>query len=532
MSSNSSTVPAEPSHQSVAHKIQSRYLHPLQRFLSPEWRLPINPYWLAVLSPLFGFVLRLIIDRWLGNQMPYITFLVAVALVGLLAGVGPALVSTGLGAAIGYWCFVPPRYRWGFQGISDAAGFISYLAAALGIVLLTGARKKAYAQAERRFKEQLTAQAKLRDVQNLFQLFMDNRPGFSYLRERDGQYVYFNNAARHLLGLNSPDTKLPEVISELQEQDEQALKSDTPLQFINKIDLPDGECYWLTTKFTFVNEEQRVFVGSVSTDITDQVKAEQLAVERERLIAASQMIATVAHEVNNPLAAVTSSVYLLGRETLPTHARDLVEIAQVELSRLGHITRLALGFYKDDEQPVAVDPCELVKHAHNTVVSRFSGAGPRIVYDFAWDGTIALPTRQVHEALKNILENSFQSSASQLQVRVRSSKDWRNFARSGCRISILDDGCGINPKHRKHAFEPFFSTKTQKGSGLGLWISKAIVLRNGGLISLRSTDDSARHGTCVSIFLPHRLSLRSRDISAYKAGSAKTAKGGLQSAAS
>jgi len=494
----------------------------------------MSPYWLAALSALFGFGLRFAIDPWLGNQMPYITFIVAVALVGLFAGVGPALISTGLGAVIAYWCFVPPRYQWGFHDINDAAGFFSYLAAALGIVLLTRARKKAYAEAERRLQEQLAAEGKLRDAQKLFQLFMDNRPGFSYLRERGGRYVYFNKAARRLLGLERQQSELPDVVSELQEQDEEAFKSGTPRQFINKIDLPDGERYWLTTTFTFVNEAQQAFVGSVSNDVTDQIRAEEVAVERERLIAATDMLATVAHEVNNPLAAVTSSVYLLCKETLPARAREFADIAEVELSRLGHITRLALGFYKDTEHPIAVDPYDLINDVIQTVSDRFALTKPKIVCDFEWQGTLALPIRETHEVLENILGNSFESDASQIRVRVCRSKDWQNFGRSGCRISILDDGHGMSPEQRKRAFEPFFSTKIQRGSGLGLWVSKAIVLKNGGLISLRSTDNPSRHATCVSIFLPTRISPRSAHGIAMRKGvrSAKTAQSGLPLTAS
>jgi len=483
----------------------SRSSHFLRVFaLKPHIRM--SPYWLAVLSALFGFALRLAIDPWLGNQMPYITFIVAVALVGLFAGVGPALLSTALGAVIAYWCFISPRYHWGFQGLSDAAGFFSYLAAALGIVLLTGARKTAYAEAERRLQEQLAAEGKLRDAQKLFELFMDNRPGFSYLRERGGRYVYFNNAARHLLGLECPQSKLPEVVSELQEQDDRAFNSDTSGQCINRINLPDGERYWLTTKFTFVNAAQQAFVGSVSTDITDQVKAEEVAVERERLIAATEMIATVAHEVNNPLAALTSSVYLLGKESLPVRARALADIAQLELSRLAHITRLVLGFYKDTEHPIAVDPCDLVKDVIETVSSQSSVTKPHIILDFAWQGMFALAVRQAKEVLENIFGNSFESGATQIRVRVRRSKDWRNSVRSGCRISIVDDGRGMSPEQKRRAFEPFFSTKTQRGTGLGLWVSKAMVLKNGGQISLRSTDNPSKHSTCVSIFLPARIS--------------------------
>jgi signal transduction histidine kinase len=509
MSSNISAAPVQFSDAgSTAETIASSPLNPSVGSLFRQRPFRLNPYWLAVLSALFGFVLRLTIDPWLGNQMPYITFLVAVALVGLFAEAGPALVSAGLGAVIAYWCFVPPRYELGFQGVSDAAGFFSYLAAALGIVLLTGARKKAYVEAELRMREQLAAEGKLRDAQKLFQLFMENRPGFSYLRERNGRYVYFNNTARRLLGLEGAQSELPEVISELQAQDEEAFKSEGPHQFINKIDLPDGERHWLTTKFTFINEAQQAFVGSVSTDITDQITAEEVAVERERLLAAADMLAMVAHEVNNPLAAVTSSVYLLCKETLPLRAKELADIAQLELSRLAHITRLVLGFYKDTEHPIAIDPCDLIKGAVETLSNRFAAASPRIICDFAWQGTFALPVHQAQEALDNILGNSFESGATQIRVRVRRGNDWRSFTRSGCRISVLDNGRGMSPEHQKTAFEPFFSTKLQKGSGLGLWVSKAIVLKNGGQITLRSTNNPSRHGTFVSIFLPNRTAPR------------------------
>jgi signal transduction histidine kinase len=321
--------------------------------------------------------------------------------------------------------------------------------------------------------------------------------------------VYFNNAARRLLGLEAPQNGLPEAFAELQHQDEDAFQAETTRQFINRIDLPDGQRYWLTIKFTFVNEAQQVFVGSVSTDITDQVQAEELAVEKERLMAATEMIATVAHEVNNPLAAVTGSVYLLTRETLPPRARELAEIVQLELSRLAHITRLVLGFYNDNERPINLDPCDLIKDVVATLSSRFPIAKPEIVSDFEWQGTIALPVRQTREAIENILRNAFESGATQIWIRARQSNDWRTFARSGCRISIVDNGRGISPEHQKRVFEPFFSTKTQRGNGLGLWVSKAIVLRNGGQIKLRSTNNGPRHGTYISVFLPHRIPLRS-----------------------
>jgi signal transduction histidine kinase len=474
------------------------------RSLRLSSHIQIGPFWLAVLTVLLGLVLRFLIDPWLGDQMPYITFLVSVAVTGLYAGVRPALLSTALGAALAYFCFVPPRYHWGFAGMSDAVGFLSYLAAALGIVVLTRARNKAHEETQRTLQDRIDAERRLRDAQKLFQVFLENRPGCAYLRDQTGRYVYYNVEARLLLGIdNGNATGTSELRMKLESQDQQALApTGGPMQFVDKVTLRGEELYWLTAKFIFVDEQRHKFVGSLSLDITSQMQAEQVVLETERLAAAGQMVAMVAHEINNPLAAVTSSLFLLGRETLPRSARELVAIAQDELSRLTHITSLAIGFYKQTELPVAIDPCGLVDDVLIRLTAQFSGKRARIQRNFKWNGVFVACPSQIRQALDNVVANSFESGAGQILVRVARSNDWHMPSRSGLRISVLDDGCGMHSQQCKKAFGPFYSTKTEKGRGLGLWIAKAVVLRNGGHITLRSTDNPGRHGTCVSIFLP------------------------------
>lgn len=466
--------------------------------------IQIGPYWLAALSVLLGLLLRFLIDPWLGDQMPYITFLVSVAVTGLYAGVRPALFSTALGAVLAYFCFVPPRYHWGFAGMSDAVGFLSYLAAALGIVVLTRARNKAHEETQRTLQDRIDAERRFRDAQKLFHVFLENRPGCAYLRDQTGRYVYYNTEARLLLEIdNGNATGTSQLRLKLESQDQQVFATTgDPMQFVDKVTLRGEELYWLTTKFIFIDEQTQKFVGSLSLDITSQMQAEQVVLETERLAAAGQMVAMVAHEINNPLAAVTSSLFLLGRETLPHSARELVAIAQDELSRLTHITSLAIGFYRQTELPVALDLCGLVDDVLGRLTAQFSGNRVRIQRIFKWNGMFVAAPSQIRQVLENIVVNSFESSAGQIRIRVVRSKDWRMPSRSGLRISVFDDGRGMHPQQCKKAFTPFYSTKTEKGTGLGLWIANAVILRNGGHITLRSTDNPGKHGTCVSIFLP------------------------------
>src|SRR5262249_10714914 len=82
------------------------------------------------------------------------------------------------------------------------------------------------------------------------------------------------------------------------------------------------------------------------------------------------------------------------------------------------------------------------------------------------------------------------------------SQDSRNGPRRGVRVSIFDNGTGIEKTHRKRIFEPFFSTKDTKGTGLGLWVTQGIVQKHEGAIRFRSSSFSLGKVTCFSVFIP------------------------------
>jgi PAS domain S-box-containing protein len=472
-------------------------------------RFQFSGYWLAFVSVFLAFLLRLVIDPWLGDQMPYLTFVVAIAATGLYAGVRPAMLATLLGAVTAYFCFVPPRYELGFAGISDAVGFGVYLFAAGGVVLLTLARNSAAAKAEQSLKQQIEIERKLLDAQSLLKKFLDNGPACAYLRDEEGRYVYFNAMARQLLGIDDDDASGISVESSpaqtdlhFRSQDREILQTGRPHQSVDKLVQPDGEHYWLTVKFPFIDQNGKKFVGGTSFEITERVQAEEVLRKTERIASSGQMASLLSHHVNNPLAAVTNCLYLLTGETLTPTGEEYLSRAKEELERLNRITGLTLGFYHENENPVLISICPVIEEVTQALKTVPAFQHVHVDRDFKCDATVFASRRGIQQLLTSLLANAMESGANTIRIRVDRGLNWRRPGVSGIRISIADDGHGISRDHSKQLFQPFFSTKGTRGTGLGLWSSRVIVRKIDGTIKLRSASTGPKTGTSVSLFLP------------------------------
>ncbi len=482
---------------------------PWQRLRQFNPHFPFSGYWLAVVSVLLAFLLRLLIDRWLGDQMPYLTFVVAIAATGLYAGVRPAILATLLGAVTAYFCFVPPRYAWGFAGASDAVGFAVYLSAAAGVVFLTLARNHAAAKAEESLKEQIEAERKLLDARSLLKSFLDHGPACAYLRDEDGHYVYLNEMAKRFVGLEGDDASRASVPllrpqSELPSgsSDREVLQAGHPQQSVEKIVAPDGDHYWLTVRFPFIDQNGKKFVGGSSLEITERVQAEEILRKTERLAASGQMASLLSHHINNPLAAVTNCLYLLTRETLTQAGREYLSQATEELARVNRIAGLTFGLYYENEKPGPVPICAVIDEVTEALSALPAFQHVRIERDFRCDATVLGSRPGMRQLFASVLANAMESTARTIRIRVVHGRDWRRRGVTGTRISIADDGHGISRQDYKHLFQPFFSTKGTRGTGLGLWSSRAIILKNDGAIRIRSVTAGLRTGTCVTLFLP------------------------------
>ncbi len=252
-----------------------------------------------------------------------------------------------------------------------------------------------------------------------------------------------------------------------------------------------------------LNDERNAIL-EVNRDITLQLKAEEALRESEKLAAMGRVAGIIAHEINNPLAAITNIFYLLRTHpSLDEEARRYAEAAEQELVRVSHITRQTLSFYRESKQPSPIciqdlldDVVELQKRAFqaNHVIVRKKY--------FAASTVIGFPV-ELRQVFLNLISNAIQAmpTGGTLRLHVREATDWSTGQR-GPVVSVIDTGIGIKPEDAKRLFEPFFSTKSAKGTGLGLWISKGILQKYNGRISYRSFR--SRHGstTCFRIFIP------------------------------
>jgi signal transduction histidine kinase len=243
---------------------------------------------------------------------------------------------------------------------------------------------------------------------------------------------------------------------------------------------------------------------AVSRDNTELRRTQQLAIQAEKLAAAGRMAATIAHEINNPLEAVTNFIYL-ARTTpgIPEPVARHLEIADRELTRVAQIAQKTLGFYRDISRNRWVEVAELVEDVN--VIYERKLRNRRIVSQISIPPGLKVYGKQgeIKQALANLIANAIDATQSggNIWVRARESRHWKSGQGPGVRITLADNGSGMSPEVQRRIFVPFFTTKVDVGTGIGLWVTKSIIEQYGGYLHFRSRQGD-RSGTVMSFFVP------------------------------
>jgi signal transduction histidine kinase len=277
-----------------------------------------------------------------------------------------------------------------------------------------------------------------------------------------------------------------------------------------------GEKIEVSLSISPVRDEEGNIVGAakIARDVREKKKIERALRTTEKLAAAGRLAATVAHEINNPLEAITNMVYLAKRDLRNTDkVAFYLNNAKEELSRVAHITRQTLGFYRDTSSPVRINVSTVVDDLLGMYERRFQTRNIKVVKQYGSDAEMVALAGEIRQALSNLLSNALDAleSGGTLALRVRKSRKWGDAHIKGVRVTIADSGAGIAEENRQNLFQPFFTTKADVGTGLGLWISRGIVEKHGGVIHVKSSTGE-NHGTTVSIFFPSEGKLQRQQL--------------------
>ncbi|MGB0124721.1 MAG: HAMP domain-containing sensor histidine kinase [Silvibacterium sp.] len=240
-----------------------------------------------------------------------------------------------------------------------------------------------------------------------------------------------------------------------------------------------------------------------------QLKLDQVAKvlrDNQKLITLGRLSASIAHEINNPLESITNLLYLMEPET-PEKASGYLKLAQRELSRVVQISKQTLTFSRETSALVRVQLSELIEEVLALHTRRVGDKNLRVVRQYETTEPITVFPGEMRQVLSNLISNAIEATASRgrIVIRIRSTRMWAGRETRGLRLSIGDNGTGIPAEVRRRLGEPFFTTKGQSGTGLGLWVTRSILHRYGGNLQLRSSVSPQRHGTVFSLFLPANM---------------------------
>jgi PAS domain S-box-containing protein len=249
-------------------------------------------------------------------------------------------------------------------------------------------------------------------------------------------------------------------------------------------------------------------VVMVFRDVTMERRTRATLVANEKLAVAGRLAATIAHEIHNPLDSVGNLLYLLQNDPDDAEAKHFLKIAQSELARVTQISRAMLSLYRESKAPVPVNLKVMLEDLLLLMEGRFNSLGITVTTSLPSDITVEGFPAELRQVFTNLITNACEAAgeAGRVSIRVIPYPAMRNpppgqRPEAGAIVEIVDTGPGIPADVRERLCQPFFTTKGERGTGLGLWVSQGIVRKHAGTLDLLSRTEGPDHGVTASVFL-------------------------------
>ena len=243
-------------------------------------------------------------------------------------------------------------------------------------------------------------------------------------------------------------------------------------------------------------------IGSLKIvrDVSDRKRAEIALLASQRLAAVGRVAATIAHEVNNPLEAITNLAYLLTTNpSLDEEAHGFALMLLDEVGRASRITKQTLAYFRESTGPALVPLPELLDgllQLHRQALMKKNIRVRKLYYDH--DRMVHGTAAELRQVFANLILNALDAMpiGGVLSLKVAP------YGSDRVSVAVADNGSGITRERQRRLFEPFFTSKPGRGTGLGLWVSVGIVRKHGGRIRVTSSTRPGHSGTVFTVLLP------------------------------
>jgi signal transduction histidine kinase/HAMP domain-containing protein len=361
--------------------------------------------------------------------------------------------------------------------------------------------------------------AGLNDTLSLLDSMLANAPiGLAFF-DRDCRFVRINQVFADLTGVPL-SSHLGRTISDLLPQSVAAQLESAVLRVFadrnavrnlefNGCNNETGRPWtWLASAYPVLTMPLRVrWAGVIALDASDRKRTEDALRKAEKLAVTGRLAASIAHEINNPLEAITNLLYLLRNFCqLEAPALNYVNMAEHEVRRISEITQQTLRFYRQSTLPSRTRMADLLDSVLSLYQGRFNAMNIQVERGYDPEAILFCFAGEIRQVFANLIGNAIDAipGGGRIAVRARRSCSWLDPSLKGVRFTVADNGSGMELEVQQHAFEAFYTTKEVTGTGLGLWISQEIVEKHKGFVRLRSCtgDGNRSSGTVFQFFIP------------------------------
>jgi len=396
----------------------------------------------------------------------FVLLLAAVLFTARFLGFGPAVFCSLVSTACLDFFAVPPYFSFAIHRSADAERLAAFLAISLLAASMARQRTLAESRADRTTREMAA--------------IVEYSGDAIFSTDPDGTITGWNRAAQQLYGytpeeaIGLPVAQLspPERRDEVERNLERLNRGGHVASYRTERMRKDGTRWPALLSVSSLRNARGEIVGTsaIARDISAEKKSEEAIRRSEKLATAGRLAASMAHEINNPLEAVVNLLYLARHDS--RHAAKYLIQAEQEVGRVARLAQQALGFVRDASSLGSMDPAAIMDEILQLYSRKLEGRQIRVTRRYRGPCQISGYSGELRQLLANLLVNAVDAMADggSLQVRVAAGRDWSTGI-EGVRITVADNGSGIPSDHLRQIFEPFYTTKKDTGTGLGLWLA-------------------------------------------------------------